>query len=205
MSALEGALRIPVSVVIDRTRYERAELRALGVPDRYAPVCRCSSAPVELFKYEFSDGSDHYTFRCTACPEKTGLAFISKARIAPEALCAIDTVTSEALEAARKESFAAHRAPPRPSSDEWWEAYDNYLNSPAWKAKRHAVLERDRQTCRSADCGDHATEVHHLSYPVGCLAGTPEWDAQETLEILVAICHSCHEDEHGRAFGLGAR
>jgi 5-methylcytosine-specific restriction endonuclease McrA len=68
----------------------------------------------------------------------------------------------------------------------WWDAYDEYLASPAWAAKRTLVLGRDKwfcQGCRAA----RASQVHHLSYShVG----------DELLWELVAVCDACHARAH---------
>lgn len=69
---------------------------------------------------------------------------------------------------------------------QWMHAYNAYLNSPAWKAKRQLVLKRDNYLCQC--CLDaYATQVHHKSYQFVDLKGNePAFD-------LVAICVPCHE------------
>ena len=63
-------------------------------------------------------------------------------------------------------------------------AYENYLESPAWKVKRDAVMKRDGYQCV---CGAEATEVHHKTYHnIG----------KEPSSDLVALCKECHEREH---------
>lgn len=76
-----------------------------------------------------------------------------------------------------------------PYNPEAWSTYKDwyysYLDSWQWSVIRDAVMERDDHTC---ECGDHATQVHHLTYDnVG----------DEELDDLVAICRDCHEFEHG--------
>ena len=62
--------------------------------------------------------------------------------------------------------------------------YENYLESPAWKVKRDAVIQRDGGQCV---CGAQATEVHHKTYNnIG----------KEPLSDLVALCRECHDREH---------
>jgi 5-methylcytosine-specific restriction endonuclease McrA len=62
--------------------------------------------------------------------------------------------------------------------------YKEYLDSPAWKMKRGAVIERDGSQCV---CGAQATEVHHKTYDnIG----------KEPPSDLVALCQKCHEREH---------
>jgi hypothetical protein len=70
----------------------------------------------------------------------------------------------------------------------FWEKYNEYLNSPEWREKRELVLRRANGICEG--CGKvNATQVHHLNYAhVG----------REMLFELVAVCDACHEIIHGR-------
>jgi hypothetical protein len=72
---------------------------------------------------------------------------------------------------------------------EWWESYNEYLNSPQWKAKRALILKRDNHTCQAC-LKNEATEVHHRSYEFVDFTG------KEPCFDLVAICHVCHERLH---------
>lgn len=77
----------------------------------------------------------------------------------------------------------------------WWAAYNAYLASPEWQARRAKVLRRSNGTCEG--CGERsAIQVHHLRYPRGCTPGSPEWLAQEMLFDLTAICERCHSGVH---------
>jgi 5-methylcytosine-specific restriction endonuclease McrA len=68
----------------------------------------------------------------------------------------------------------------------WMAKYNDYLNSPAWKAKRLAVLKRDEYLCQCC-LNAYATQVHHKSYQFVDMQGSePAFD-------LVAICVPCHE------------
>lgn len=69
---------------------------------------------------------------------------------------------------------------------QWMQQYNEYLNSPAWKAKRLAVLKRDNYLCQCC-LNAYATQVHHKSYQFVDLKGNePAFD-------LVAVCVPCHE------------
>lgn len=69
---------------------------------------------------------------------------------------------------------------------QWMHQYNAYLNSPAWKEKRLAVLKRDNYLCQCC-LNAYATQVHHKSYQFVDLKGNePAFD-------LVAICVPCHE------------
>jgi hypothetical protein len=82
------------------------------------------------------------------------------------------------------------------SSHAWQEAYDRYLQSPAWLEKRRQVLARTRGICEG--CGARrAVEVHHRFYPrCDCLPGEPAWIRAEKLFDLAAVCLACHQDLH---------
>lgn len=70
----------------------------------------------------------------------------------------------------------------------WWTAYNAYLKSPQWRAKRKLVLARDRHTCQG--CGKHAEQcdgplqVHHLTYTRV---------SRELMCDLTTLCRDCHD------------
>ena len=78
----------------------------------------------------------------------------------------------------------------------WWQEYDAYLNSPAWKNKRRLVLQRAGDICEGCGATCRTMQVHHLRYPRDCRPGSPEWIAREKLFELRAVCPRCHEDIH---------
>ena len=69
-------------------------------------------------------------------------------------------------------------------------AYNRYMASEAWKAKRLQVLERDGWQCMTCDCiheGRYTKadlEVHHRHY---------RNFENEPLEDLISICRECHD------------
>lgn len=72
-------------------------------------------------------------------------------------------------------------------SEQWWRAYNEYLNGPVWQAKRRLVFRRANGTCEA--CGERAaSEVHHLVYPK-TFGLEPLWD-------LRAVCRPCHRIIH---------
>jgi len=62
--------------------------------------------------------------------------------------------------------------------------YNEYRQSPQWRAIRRTVRARTRYEC--ACCFKRATEVHHRDYRPRVLRG-------EDLSPLVPLCHECHE------------
>lgn len=68
------------------------------------------------------------------------------------------------------------------------ELYKQYLQTPHWRAFRANVLARARGYC--AQCREsRQLEVHHLHY---------ETLGDERESDVSALCHECHEAEHGR-------
>ena len=74
--------------------------------------------------------------------------------------------------------------------DDGWQArrekYYEYLESPQWKEKRRAVLQRDNYVCQAC-LHRRASQAHHLTY---------EHIYNEPLFELVAVCSTCHEKLH---------
>jgi 5-methylcytosine-specific restriction endonuclease McrA len=98
---------------------------------------------------------------------------------------------------ARRQQFAQEQAEWGERNRQWWFAYNMYLSSPAWQAKRAKVLRRANGRCEG--CGERrAVQVHHLRYPQGCWPGSPRWVALEKLFDLTAVCEDCHDDLHER-------
>jgi len=87
----------------------------------------------------------------------------------------------------RKNAWAVNAEARGQISSEWWSAYQGYLTSEIWRAKRRFVLQRCGGMCES--CGQNeAKQVHHLKYP-GVFGHEPLWD-------LRAVCVPCHELIH---------
>jgi 5-methylcytosine-specific restriction endonuclease McrA len=68
----------------------------------------------------------------------------------------------------------------------WFAEYNKYLDSPAWKAKRLLVFQRDNYTCQACmeGCNGKAQETHHTSYRI--YEDTPLFE-------LVSVCSPCHK------------
>jgi 5-methylcytosine-specific restriction endonuclease McrA len=64
-------------------------------------------------------------------------------------------------------------------------AYHWYLASPYWKVRRREALKRANWRCQN--CGQPATQVHHVTY-VGVFNEAPS--------DLAALCARCHADLH---------
>lgn len=83
-----------------------------------------------------------------------------------------------------------HYVPPQPGVDEPYRTYAEYLRHPKFLAVRRTVFERAGGQCER--CGARPpTEPHHLRYP--------PWGAFDIPANLLAVCHRCHCDIHGKA------
>jgi len=67
-------------------------------------------------------------------------------------------------------------------------AYDEYLRSPWWRARKNLLLRYRGERCEHCGSGD-SLEMHHRTY---------ERLFRELPDDLELLCHSCHQDEHGR-------
>lgn len=76
------------------------------------------------------------------------------------------------------------------------EDYNQYINSPTWKQKRAAALERAQYRCQK--CGfskwSRTLEVHHLTY---------ERFKRELPSDLMVLCKECHEIEDKKRAARG--
>jgi len=66
-------------------------------------------------------------------------------------------------------------------------AYDDYLKSPIWAAKRQEALARDGEKCRFC-YSSKSLQVHHRHYP--------KVYGEEPLADLITLCGLCHEVFH---------
>lgn len=84
--------------------------------------------------------------------------------------------------------FGRHYEPPNPG--ETYRTYAEYLSHPRFLAVRAQVFERAGGKCEQ--CGLRPpTEPHHLRYP--------PWGAFDVPENMLAVCHACHCEIHGKA------
>lgn len=156
---------------------------------------QCTHKNQILTKFTCSNGVIQYVMQCTGCKNRTG------GPIAYRKLTQTQRDNAPEFDYAGRDqywkavSYRAQIINERFDSAAWWEAYNRYLESPEWKAKRSKVLNRDHWRCtmRRNGCTLLATEVHHLTYKnVG----------DEPLEDLTSICHDCHEQITAESRGL---
>lgn len=79
---------------------------------------------------------------------------------------------------------------PLPGLDQPYHSYREYLKHPRFLAVRAQVFERAAGVCER--CYDRTpTEPHHLRYP--------PWGTFDVPENMIAVCHGCHCEIHGKA------
>ena len=107
-------------------------------------------------------------------------------------LAAWSDARSEAGKAAQEHAqrrYAMRQQAVATESADWFEGYNEFLQSDVWHQMRARVLARDQNLCQAAlqGCLRRATQVHHTSYSLhNALGCQPAYD-------LVAICVPCHE------------
>lgn len=71
-----------------------------------------------------------------------------------------------------------------------YRTYREYLKHPTFLAVRAQVVERAGGICERCNARP-MTEVHHLRYP--------KWGTFDVPGNLIAVCHPCHCEIHGKA------
>lgn len=70
-----------------------------------------------------------------------------------------------------------------------YRSYSEYLKHPKFLAVRAIVMQRNGGTCEYCNLR-RATEPHHLRYP--------KWGTFDVPENMIAVCHRCHCEIHGK-------
>lgn len=143
----------------------------------------CGSYNTEPRLYAFKNGTQNVVMQCNHCGGRYG-NWISKNKI--ENLEDLKPFNEAAEKKFRdKQAYNRERMNVDVSAD-WWNRYNDHLNSRAWKIKRDAVLERDSYWCQACQ-SRKAKDVHHLSY---------KRMGNEPLFDLVSVCRECHQKLH---------
>lgn len=71
-----------------------------------------------------------------------------------------------------------------------YRSYREYLRHPRYLEVREQVMQRARGICEACKT-NKATHVHHRVYPA--------WGTFDTPENLLAVCHPCHCQIHGKS------
>lgn len=162
----------------------------------------CRHEHFETRRRVVSNGAVHIVEQCLACGAVVQTLRREKwiGRINPTKLPDYDDELRKSYYAERTKLWQQeHEARRNAESEEWWEAYNQYLESPVWKQLRLKVLRRDDFTCRGCGKEKAATQVHHLKYQN---AEFYQSFGQEMMFDLVSICEACHTTIHGRSMEL---
>lgn len=143
----------------------------------------CCGETSELRRRTLVNGSVQFTRQCLTCGRATSnpmpRATVSNPSAVPRWDDGLQRRYEDSHSAQRKAEQDAARAA-------WFEEHNAYLQTPDWRRRRQAVMQRAHGFCEG--CGkENATQVHHLSYE--------HWK-EEFLWELVAICDDCHERIH---------
>jgi hypothetical protein len=150
----------------------------------------CLHPTTHICRKRQSNGVLVYVRQCLTCGRNRGN--VAKASREVRMLADIsewDQSIADRWEARRNAYYEERRREWKvrtPGTTEWWQQYNAYLNSTAWRHKRLLVLERDNYVCQGC-MQQRATQVHHLTYAhVG----------HELLFELVSVCETCHHRLH---------
>lgn len=150
----------------------------------------CPHHEIHICRKRQSNGVLIYVRQCLTCERNRGN--VAKASHEVRMLSEIpewDQSIIDRWEARRNAYYEERRREwnaRTPGTAEWWQRYNAYLNSPAWKRKRRLVLERDNYICQGC-MQNRATQVHHLTYA---------HVEHELLFELVSVCNTCHRLLH---------
>lgn len=183
-------------LTVERTQFFETEICEHCLDHaQVVDINQCCDIPnLQPVKLITSAGTIQVRNQCQNCGDVGGNSLGGYSKEKREALPPVDKAKKEERSIKWEEmtktfwaKVSDRRAQQREAGkQQWWDQYQAYLNSPAWKAKRALVLKRDNYLCQS--CLDaYATQVHHKSYQFVDLKGNePAFD-------LVAICVPCHE------------
>jgi 5-methylcytosine-specific restriction endonuclease McrA len=180
-------------IVIDQDTGQEFYLRptaALQADSRAVWADRCEHDRTEVRRRVSDSGRVSYWPQCLCCG-RFPKGQVAKATLAdPDAVPNADDTLSDAYYAAQRRRQAAieqrHVRLQKRERAEHRRWYDQYLNSPRWRAIRRAVMERAQGLCEGCRRRP-ATEVHHLTY---------EHVGDELLWELKAVCDHCHRRCH---------
>jgi 5-methylcytosine-specific restriction endonuclease McrA len=148
----------------------------------------CQHPTTELRRRIIASGQVTYWHQCQTCGRFLGNAVRKPddADRIPDADTTLEARYDAQRAAERHEIEQRHVRIQKREKAQWWRRYNEYLDSPAWQARRRAVMTRSGGICEG--CGSRpATQVHHLTYANVC---------NEFLWELRAVCDHCHERCH---------
>lgn len=149
----------------------------------------CLAGMLKYIKIQTSRYNDKIFRYCIPEDELVKLAPFKKSEIKINPMSQPDYYTNLWAEQDRQRQKAQEAYEQRLKEREHRYDYQEYLNSPEWKAKRRQRLALDKYTCRLCGSGKNL-HVHHISYKN---LGKPE-----ELDDLITLCDKCHARVHER-------
>jgi hypothetical protein len=150
------------------------------------PCANCGSAKSELRKRVVGGGSIQYRWQCLKCGRSVSnpIPHSEIRHVPPEWNFGLEEHYNEL----RKHQQGLFDTPNLKLNAEAPAqfGYDEYLQSPEWKAIRAKIMNRSGGKCEGCIEG-RATQVHHLTY---------KHIYHEFAFELVALCDGCHERIH---------
>ena len=157
------------------------------------PFPECPHLESSLTKKVHANGVLHYVLQCRACGKYMRSVAKDHDLVVTHdgEIPYFDHAIRERHQAERDAWYDAQRvriAEQRAVQDAaFWDGYNAYLDSPAWRERRARRLNLDEGRCQARldVCTEFATQVHHLTYRH--LGNEPLFD-------LISVCESCHEE-----------
>ncbi|MAF43025.1 MAG: hypothetical protein CMI54_02480 [Parcubacteria group bacterium] len=147
----------------------------------------CKHEITELKKRINSNKAECFLYQCLNCGK--GLDTVKKYTISQlerDSVKLFDYSLIEANDKKRQNAWKEYHdekdLEQQSKNQEWWKSYNEYLQTPKWKAKRLSVLNRDNYICQGC-LKNQAKQAHHLTY---------DHVGDELLFELVSICEECH-------------
>ncbi len=151
------------------------------------PACKHCGGATEPRFILCTNGQKQYRLQCLACNEEASLNLKQSVAFEWANGKPIVEFAKEEMYAGRTAKYERQREQRiqdrEREAEAWWDRYDDYLLSEAWRKRRAAVLLRDGNRCTACRARP-ATQVHHLTY---------DHAGDEPLFDLTSVCDDCHE------------
>lgn len=131
-------------------------------------------------------GSRQMVYQCLRCGQPTSNAIARAQALAMSGGIEPPPFNDELRRTWEREKEDGLKAIFNNDSADFDEAYEEYLQSPAWQEKRRLVLTRALGICEGCAVNE-AKQIHHTTY---------EHVGDEFLFELVAVCDACHDRLH---------
>lgn len=142
----------------------------------------CPHDDVQAYQRTIANGTIQVVIACTTCFQSYTVKKADHPRHLeyPE----YPVLAREAFHQERYERIAEEFREKRAAeSAEWWEQYNAYLQTDAWRKRRALVLKRAEYVCEAC-LEAPATQAHHTTY---------KHVFNEPLFELRAVCEQCHQ------------